>query len=268
MTERWIDDLVAEPADTDPRPRFQDDLRRTLEAEWRSPSASAPPRPSRRRWWALAGAAASVAALVIALATVGATDERVPADTSGVATEPPTTPSPSAAPVPTASAPPPASTTERPSPPTTAAPTAAPTTALPPDLACLGDILAPPQLVGGGDVGEYTIDSYGDDGQPLSIRWGGDGSDAVVQVLELDPLSESPSVWFDEAAGSDQIRSSRRYEAAVIPVGDPPLGRILIYVRETGTQCIRIYLIEEGFTLEEAIAYGQSFVDELSRDAA
>lgn len=78
MSDDWIDELRSEPVDTDPRPGFMDELRAELQHEWENESATMIDSPTHgRRRWAVAAAAASIAALVVGLVTITAGDDAV-----------------------------------------------------------------------------------------------------------------------------------------------------------------------------------------------
>jgi hypothetical protein len=141
--------------------------------------------------------------------------------------------------------------------------TVSPTT-VPADHVCLDQPLAPPRLVGGGEPGEYTVAETDGDGTPLRVTWGADES-AVTQVLRPAFYEEGPTeLMAIVPVDGNQFRQAADYEAAVIPVGDPGVGSISIYLRERGTDCIRIYTTEPGTSLDQAIVFAQVFVDELS----
>lgn len=114
----------------------------------------------------------------------------------------------------------------------------------------------PPHLL---PDGEWAQDPEITDTQ---ARWGDDRSGHVVQMLPAEPLGESvPADVIERSRQDGTLISVSTFgdpdvvvEAAVIPIGDPPVSQIAVYIA-TPDGCIRHYLIGPGLDLDEARHY-------------
>ena len=85
------------------------------------------------------------------------------------------------------------------------------------------------------------------------VVWG-EGDDRVFQVVGVNHNEE----WFDVLGDRDpQLTTVRGDRAAVIPVGDPPVGVIMI--GWSSDDCDYTVWIGPGLTLKEAIAYARRY---------
>lgn len=86
----------------------------------------------------------------------------------------------------------------------------------------------------------------------------------MTQLFEIELFEYTFADFFDGAGGTDRLVQSATYEAAVVPTGDPPVSGIGVYLRQIGTDCVRVYSIGPGYALEDAIAFAQTFVASLT----
>jgi hypothetical protein len=82
----------------------------------------------------------------------------------------------------------------------------------------------------------------------------------VYQTLDAAP---DPS-WLDDAIADGRAIANGAYQAVAIPVGDPPLGGISIYVSDTNDGCLRHYLVGPGLLADEAQTVARQWVDALA----
>ena len=123
--------------------------------------------------------------------------------------------------------------------------------------ACASEPLTPPTLADGTATGEMSIDA---DTDGRSARWGAtDAPNRVLQILDTAVDSES----LDAAVAAGRAFVAGRYQAAVLPVGDPPLGSIEIFLRDIEDGCLRWYLVGPGLLDEEAARIAQAWVEML-----
>jgi hypothetical protein len=195
-----------------------------------------------RRW--LAGVAAAMVLVTGGVVAVVTARARTP--DAVVMTRPPTTPNlvPTTPVGPSSNAPPTTTastltTTTSPAPSTTG--DSAPTL-----TACETIPLPPPFLVDGSDVGEPIIEEL-DDGRLLAI-WGGGRQERISQTFGTVANREN----FDFYRGRGFAEISGRFEMFALPVGDPPLGSISIFLLDTATDCFRSYFIAPGNLEEDA----------------
>ncbi len=123
---------------------------------------------------------------------------------------------------------------------------------------CSGQPMPPPTLSDGSAVGFPVVDPT--DGGGRIARWGEvDAPNVVYQPLDvtLDPSS------LDIAVAEGRAITSGPYEAAAIPVGDPPVSQITIYVRDVGAGCLRAYIVGPGLLQADAVALATQWIDAL-----
>ena len=124
--------------------------------------------------------------------------------------------------------------------------------------ACATEPFAPPSLVDGTAVGDATIESATD---WRAARWGAaDAPNRVLQILD----TEVDNQYLDGRVAAGDAVVAGSFQAAVLPVGDPPLGTISIYVRDTTTDCTRTYIIGPGLLTGDATQVAQQWLDALS----
>lgn len=127
--------------------------------------------------------------------------------------------------------------------------------------ACASEPFTPPSLADSTAPGEVSIDT---DATGRSARWGGaDASNRVVQILDtaVDPEP------LDAALAGSRALLAGSFQAAVQPVGDPPLGSIAIFLRDVEGGCLRSYLVGPGLLDEDAARIAQAWVDALATAA-
>ncbi len=128
--------------------------------------------------------------------------------------------------------------------------------------ACLTRPQAPPSLVDGSLPGPATIESSGGF---RGARWGdADSPFAVYQVLDE---AGDPS-WLDGALADGRAITIDNLQAVSIPVGDPPLGSITIYLRDALEGCLRTYLVGPGLLSDDAAGLARQWVDALATGMA
>ncbi len=153
---------------------------------------------------------------------------------------------------------------------TTAAPVTETAVAAPPDeqseqvggeiTTCERDPLTPPSLVDRSPPGEAVI---ADTGDGRIARWGDlDSTFAVSQVLDA-PVDAS---WLDTAIDTERAITVGQWQATSIPVSDPPLGSITIYLRNTTDGCLRAYFVGPGLFVDQAEAVATSWVESLAAE--
>jgi hypothetical protein len=123
-----------------------------------------------------------------------------------------------------------------------------------PLIDCTAQPTAPPTLVDGTAPGPMPTEITA-----TFVRWGADGAPNAVRQL-LQPLDPS---WLDEALADGRAIVDDRYQAAAIPVGDPPISEITIYVRNTADGCLLAYNVGPGLMTDEASALARRWVDSL-----
>jgi len=123
---------------------------------------------------------------------------------------------------------------------------------------CESEPLTPPSLADGTQPGDPVIED--------SDAWNGavwgpiDSAFAVSQGLG-SPVDAS---WIDDAVAQGRAVTVGNWQAAVIPIGDPPLGRISIYLRNTDDGCLRQYWDESGFYTDEITMLAADWVTALA----
>ena len=123
--------------------------------------------------------------------------------------------------------------------------------------ACASEPFTPPTLADGTPPGEGSIDA---DANGRAARWGAtDAPNRVVQILDtaVDPES------LDAAVAAGRAFMVGRFQAAVLPIGDPPLGSIAIFLRDIEGGCLRWYLVGPGLLDEDAARIAQAWVEML-----
>ena len=126
--------------------------------------------------------------------------------------------------------------------------------------ACVNQPVSPPVLPDGAAPTVEVADRPTD---PTSVRW--DGSTPTATVTQLLGTYWDGSYFATVGFGS-QYAYNGSFEAAVLPVGDPPNGLITIDVARFGDGCVRHYSIGPGVELEEAVDFAHTWIDLL--DAA
>jgi len=124
--------------------------------------------------------------------------------------------------------------------------------------ACASDPFTPPTLADGTPLGEGSIDA---EANGRAARWGAtDAPNRVLQTLDtaFDPES------LDAAVAAGRAFAVGRFQAAVLPVGDPPLGSIAIFLRDIEGGCLRWYLVGPGLLDEDAARIAQAWVEMLA----
>jgi hypothetical protein len=122
---------------------------------------------------------------------------------------------------------------------------------------CASEPFTPPTLADGTPPGETSIDA---DANGRAARWGAtDAPNRVLQILDtaVDPES------LDAAVAAGRALAVGRFQAAVLPVGDPPLGSIAIFLRDIEGGCLRWYLVGPGLLDEDAARIAQAWVEML-----
>jgi hypothetical protein len=76
-------------------------------------------------------------------------------------------------------------------------------------------------------------------------------------------LPADPS-WLEEALVDGRAVVAGTYQAVAIPVGDPPISEITIYVRNTADGCLRAYNVGPGLLTDEAMDLARRWVDALA----
>ena len=133
-------------------------------------------------------------------------------------------------------------------------------TTIPVADSCTGTPTPPPSLTDGSPVGIPVVDPTGDG---RSARWGEvDAPNVVYQSLDVTLDSSS----LDTAVADGQAITSGPYEAVAVPVGDPPLGQITIYLRDVGDGCLRAYIVGPGLLKADADALAAQWIDALTTD--
>ena len=127
--------------------------------------------------------------------------------------------------------------------------------------ACASEPFTPPTLADGTTPGEASIDA---DANGRAARWGAiDALNRVVQILDtaVDPES------VDAAVAAGRAFVAGRFQAAVLAVGDPPLGSIAIFLRDLEGGCLRLYSVGPGLLDEDADRIARAWVDALASGA-
>jgi len=123
---------------------------------------------------------------------------------------------------------------------------------------CESELLTPPSLADGTPPGDPVIE---DSDEWHRAVWGSiDSPFAVAQGLG-SPVDAS---WIDDAIADGRAVTAGNWQAAVIPVGDPPLGQISIHLRNTDDGCLRWYWVESGFYTDEITTLAQEWLTALS----
>ncbi|HWL41674.1 MAG TPA: hypothetical protein VNQ73_01935 [Ilumatobacter sp.] len=125
------------------------------------------------------------------------------------------------------------------------------------DTWCRTEPIAPPSLVDGAAPGEPVFETWGG-GQ--AARWGdADSPNAVRHPFGVEPDPQ----WLDAEVAAGRAITTDRFQATAIPVGDPPLGMITIFVRDLSSDCLLQYLVGPGLLDDEAEALAQAWVNAL-----
>jgi hypothetical protein len=121
---------------------------------------------------------------------------------------------------------------------------------------CENDAMAPPVLIGGGVPGS-PVEVAGPNGT-LYVTWTDVGSgESLTQVLGKSIVDDN----VDVQETSPQHVAVGGYRADVVPVGDP--GTIRIQMTDPDN-CLRVYLLDAGPTLTQAIQYTASWLSALA----
>ncbi len=123
---------------------------------------------------------------------------------------------------------------------------------------CESDPLTPPSLVDGSQPGEPVIEAQG---SSQLVRWGSPDTPFPVTQSLGSPID---ATWIDDAITAERAISEGDWQAATVPVGDPPLGQISIYLRNTSDDCLRVYNIGPGLYSDEAVSLAQDWVAALA----
>jgi hypothetical protein len=127
--------------------------------------------------------------------------------------------------------------------------------------ACASEPFTPPTLADGTSPGEASIDA---DADGRSARWG--AAEATNRVLQILDTAVDPEA-IDAAVAAGRAFTAGTFQAAVLPVGDPPLGSISIFLRDIEGGCLRWYLVGPGLLDEDAARIARAWVDALTTAA-
>lgn len=120
--------------------------------------------------------------------------------------------------------------------------------------ACVATPLTPPTLSDGSAPTDLRVTPT--TGSESIAEWGDPTRNAVRQFLGA-PVSDD---LIDSARGTANFLASARHEIAIVPVGDPPTGTILLDVLDTEDGCLRRYSVGPGLELAEALSLGESWL--------
>ena len=129
---------------------------------------------------------------------------------------------------------------------------------------CSFDVRPPVYLIDGSLPGEPV--SQRNDGSIESFAtWGDTERTRLTQAVRTVDEDNDP---FDLVSGSSQLIEIDDFTAAVLPVGDPPLGSIGITISDRLDGCDRSYFVGPGLETAEVVAFTRQWVAMLALDRA